>query len=161
LLLVSDALVVSSAIFFVTGALGNFGSLWDVAFLVLWGSIPQALSKARIRSEKLFGWMRTSSGAAALLTMIPILFLAGWELLESTSAFDGPAEMGAQTALLLLWVSGFLLVEPRAYRLHDFLGLTTMLLALRAGRPLPFVWLPIFFAGFHLSSSLRHILHDV
>lgn len=160
LLLGADAAAIGSVVLFASGALSGGAALSDILLLLFWAAIPRALSKVVGQAGRFPSTGSIYVAGPLFVVFATVLILAGWELIESTSPRDSPAQPAASAILFFAWGSGFLLFHPRAYRLHDFLLWATALMGLKDHRPLPHLLLPIFFSSYFLSCAVRHLLHD-
>ncbi|HVR74010.1 MAG TPA: transglutaminase domain-containing protein [Planctomycetota bacterium] len=160
LLLGADAAAIGSIVLFASGALHGGAALSDVLLLLFWAAIPRALSKVVGQAGRFPSTGSIYLAGPLFVLFATVLILAGWELIESTSPREAPAQPAASVILFFAWGSGFLLFHPRAYRLHDFLLWATALVGLKDQRPLPHLLLPIFFSSYFLSCAVRHLLHD-
>ena len=159
-LLAADAGTITTVVLFAAGAAFSGAELLDLALLVVWSAMPVAIARV-LRGIEMprEPWRRMLPSAILGLSLAGLIVL-GLELIRSVAPGRSIPEAGLATVLFLAWGSGVLLFYPRAYRLHDFLLLATMLLALKEGRA-PHVFMPLFLAFFFLQSFLRHAIHDI
>jgi len=159
-LLAADAGAITTVVLFAAGAAFSGAEIPDLALLVVWSAMPVAIARV-LRGVEIprEPWRRMLPSAILGLSLAGLIVL-GLELIRSVAPGRSVPETGLATVLFLAWGSGVLLFYPRAYRLHDFLLLATMLLALKEGRA-PHVFMPLFLAFFFLQSFLRHAIHDI
>jgi transglutaminase-like putative cysteine protease len=161
LLIGADCAVVSIAVLLATAALHGGGSAWDIALLPLWASIPRAIARILVGFDRPRAGYRAALAMASLIVLMTVLAVLGHGLISSVAPDEVLRKPFLLAVLFLGWGSGVLLCHPGAYRLHDVLLFSTVLLALKESRPLPWVFVPLFLGAFFLSSSVRHLLHDV
>ncbi len=161
LLIAADILALTSAILFATGAARAVTTQpWDVATLVLWASIPRAVARLLAFLDRPSHGYGAYSLSLGLAIVTAVLIVAGWQTLESLARGGPPLEISSALPIFLAWSSGMALFHSRAYRLHDFLLWSVILVGLKDAREYPHLWLPIFFGAVFLSSTVRHLLND-
>ena len=159
-LLAADAGAITTVVLFGAGAAFSGAEILDLALLVIWSAMPIGIARVLRGVEFPREPWRRMLPSAVLGLSLAVLIVLGLELIRSVAPGRSIPETGLATVLFLAWGSGVLLFYPRAYRLHDFLLLAAMLLALKEGRA-PHVFVPLFLVFFFLQSFLRHAIHDI
>ena len=160
LLLFADALAITTAVLYATGALHEGSRIEDILLVSLWACLPRALAKIVGQLGRSGLGSQAFTASLALVLVTTFLLVAGWELITSATPHAHPMKPASFLVIFLAWASGFLLFHARAYRLHDFFLWSVVLIGILDGRPHPFVWMPVFFVCFFLSCAVRHLLHD-
>ncbi|MBI4586341.1 MAG: hypothetical protein HY717_20215 [Planctomycetes bacterium] len=160
-LLLADQLLFLAPLFLVVAAPSRPQALSDALYLVLWGTIPRHLAQCFAWLEKPREILKAFFLSAVLVIFLTFLMLAGWNLVYASQAAGAPVGLGTAAMTVVAWSSGFLLFQPRTYRLYDFLCGSVMLLGLLEGKREAWLWVPLFFIALFFSSCLRHLVHDV
>ena len=161
LLLLADCVSIVTAVLFTTGAAYFGRGPLDAALLSLWALIPRYFAKflAWLGRPRDFVVSVLLSTAFVVFTMV--LLLAGWEILAGILPLHWPLRLGTSLIVVFTWAAGFLLGQPRAYRLHDFLLVSLVLLGLLQRMPHALFWVTLFIASLLLSAASRHLVHDI
>ncbi len=160
-LLVCDVLMVAAPLFYVTAVLHRTAPLAEGLSLFCWAAIPRCVSR-------FVGWLGRPKDtlkvyllSATFLVLTVALMIAGWEIVYASATPRTPIGIGTGLLAVASWGSGFLLFQPRTYRLFDFLCGAVLLLGLFEQKPEPWLWVPVFFCAFLASASARHLLRDI
>jgi transglutaminase-like putative cysteine protease len=161
LLIGADAAAVSTAVVYSTAALQGGGSAADIALVPLWASLPRAIARIIESLDRPRAGYRAALGVAALGVLMAALAVIGHGLITSVSPPAALREPFLLAVLLFAWGSGVLLCHPGAYRLHDVLLFSTLLLGLKEAKPFAWILVPLFLGAFFLSCAVRRLVFDV
>jgi len=161
LLLVADCLAIVSAVTFATGSAYFGRGPGDAALLGVWAVIPRCVAKFLEWLGRPRDFLVSFALSLAFLLFVAVLLVAGWEILSWTLPLTLPLRMGTSIVVIVTWSAGFLLCQPRSYRLHDFLLISLVLLGLLQRLPHTVFWVALFLVGLTLSFACRHLLFDV
>ncbi|MCB9830887.1 MAG: transglutaminase domain-containing protein [Planctomycetes bacterium] len=153
LLTLSDALLLASVTAFMTVLPRWNRPVTDGLVLLLWAAIPVLAS--RLDRE----WPRRRR--AALVLALVVAGALGWRFITLRVPAGEAMSFEVQLALLVFWVSGFLIVQPLTYRLFDALALGCLAIALLERRPLAAPFLALALGSWFTTLSLRHRLFDL
>jgi len=159
LLIASDILMLMAPIFLAAGILHR--PAVDAASFLVWGVISRTMARALSWLEQPRSQGRLSMLSLLFTMTLMALLLVGWGLFYGVAGEGLAVGWGTAGFILLAWLSGCFLFLPRMYPLYDFLCGLGLLFGLLEEKPEAWLWVPLFFCAWLLSSSTRHILYSV